>query len=158
MGSLREKQEGSAEHPAGESNVASRVAVLHIKGRPWCTSGVESPLPYRQVGVIGAAHKGHKSWHPPEVQKGLRAASLGIPADPTLGSMSSARFSAHLHRNTDLTIAFKMFFSQGFFQAMQQDRWIPWETGLGVLGGRVRARVHACEKLRATRLGICRGP
>ena len=36
---------------------------------------------------IRAAHKGRKSWNPPEAQKGLRAASLGIPAALTSGSL-----------------------------------------------------------------------
>ena len=62
---------------------------------------------------------------------------------------------------------------------MQQNRWIPWETSLRVLGGaraqeakdhkfrnmpraaRARAawaRARASEKLRATRFGTCRVP
>ena len=40
---------------------------------------------------------------------------------------------------------------------MQQNRFIPWETGFGVLGERARARAHVREKLRAT-LGISREP
>ena len=32
---------------------------------------------------------------------------------------------------------------------MQQNRWIPWETGLGVLGGRARARAPTRMKRAA---------
>ena len=36
-------------------------------------------------GAVRDAYKGRKAWIPPEAQKGLRAARLGIPADLTLG-------------------------------------------------------------------------
>ena len=63
--------------------------------------------------------------------------------------MFSARLSTDLQRNIDLTDAFKRFFRDVFFSAMQQNRWIPWETGLGVLGRRARAIARAPARPRA---------
>ena len=106
---------------------------------------------YHQVGVIRAAHKGCKSWNPPEAQKGLRAASLGIPASTTLGSMFVARFSANLKQKIDLTNAFKAFFATILVSHAAKSLDTLGNSAWGAWGG-VR------EKLRDARLETCRGP
>ena len=42
-----------------------------------------------QVGAVRDAYWGRKAWIPPEAPKGPRAARLGPPADPTLGSIGT---------------------------------------------------------------------
>ena len=99
-----------------------------------------------------------KSWNPPEAQKGLRAASLGIPADPTLGTMFLARFSTTLKQTIDLTNVFQSFLCDDF-EPCSKIAGSLGKQGLEFLGGaRACAHANACDKLMATRLGICRGP
>ena len=136
-----------------------------VQEAPWFLQALQFPQSrhasssqYRQVGVIRAAHKGCKSWNPPEAQKELRAASLGIPAGPTLVSMLLARLSTNLQRKIDLTNAFESFSRDDSFSHAAKsldplgNRWPPWETALEALGG------GTSKQLRATRLGTCRGP
>ena len=103
---------------------------------------------YRQVGVIRAAHKGCKSGNLPEAQNGLRAASLGIPADPTLGSMFLACFSTNLQRKIDLTNAFKSIFRDDSLQPCSEIAGFVGKQGLGLLGG---ARARAPTRVRSSR-------
>ena len=101
---------------------------------------------YRQVGFIRAAHKGRKSWNPPEAQKGLRAASLGIPADPTLGSIFLARFSTNLQRKIALNTAFETFFRADSLKPCSKIAGFLGKQGLGCLGGaHARTRPRARE-------------
>ena len=85
--------------------------------------------------------------------------SLQFAATLTLASMILARSSTNLQRKIDLTKAFKNLFAT-ILLSHAAKLLLPWKTGLGVLGGRVRTRmrVNTREKLRATKLGICRGP
>ena len=102
---------------------------------------------YRQVGVIMARHKGRKSWNPVEAQRRLWAASLGIPADPTLGNMFLARFSTNIQRLIDLTNAFKNFFRDDSFKPCSKIAGFLGKQGLGFLGG-ARARSPARPRTR----------
>ena len=63
------------------------------------------------------------------------------------------RFSANIQRTMDLTNAFKSFFRHNSFTQCSKIAGFLGKQGLGFLGA--RARAHAREKLRATRLGIC---
>ena len=101
---------------------------------------------YRQVGVIMAAHEGRKFLKPLEAQKKLRAASLGIPAGPTLGSMFLAWFWTHLQQKHDLTNAFQNFYRDNSSKPFSKVAGFLGKQGLGFLGGaraRTRARMRA---------------
>ena len=103
------------------------------------------------------AYKGRKAWIPPKAPKGLR---LGILADLILGSigrrslqdiagMEVSNVFGSFFDNFTATNWFdqciQKLFSRGFVQAMHQNRWIPGETALGVLGG-ARAREAKVSK------------
>ena len=80
----------------------------------------EHHFEYCQVGVIKAAHKGRKSWNPPE-------------------AMFLARFSTISQRKIDLTNAFKLFSDDSFKLCGKID---------GFVGKRARARASARTRER----------
>ena len=103
---------------------------------------------YCQVGVIRAAQKGRKFWNPAAARKGSRATSLGIPTDPTLGSVFLACSFTNLQRKMNLTNAFKSFFRDDSFKLCNKSLDSLKNSAWGS-GGRARKR------LRSAKLAIC---
>ena len=122
---------------AQETEIEKPVSNLHFVSVAPRLSCENAHGTYCQVGRIRAAHKGRKSWNPPEAQKGLRAASLGIRVDPILGSMFLARFWTHLQRRIDLTNTFKSFFRDDSVKLCSKIAGFLGKKRLGCLGERV---------------------